>query len=403
MTSQYKRAAPAEDDSFDDGFTFKKSRNSDVKNESQYNISGYVPSPQSMELVTEFLNQVKEQENDTPTKRSLWKQESPSQRRAHENNHLKEIWNASPLAIRFDEDENQISKSSWNPGRRSSFMSRSKQESTVSRTSVAFPHPHLEPKNFYKHIMPDLPDPVRMRQLLAWCGHTIIAQKESKADIKMSKAETAAYSIQKIILKQLKDGKINTSWYTRVPSNNPVGYKRKSNPRNQRNLKLVEKYERTTAIMEKEDKAWRNMAMKLNNFHAGVLDSCPPLPKLMENDGKQNDNDLRTRFQQYYLDGISKDQLEFLNKYCTPSSTDDVDAKLVRTINSLHAKVDLLQESLTTKLHDQRTAETFGKQVLEKLTSLLDRREGTQTDISDLPTLPDSIEVLRMLANEVDT
>jgi hypothetical protein len=94
--------------------------------------------------------------------------------------------------------------------------------------------------------------------------------------------------------------------------------------------------------MEKEDKAWRNMAMKLNNFHAGVLDSCPPLPKLMENDGKQNDNDLRTRFQQYYLDGISKEQLEFLNKYCTPSSTDDVDAKLVRTINSLHAKVYII-------------------------------------------------------------
>ncbi|KAI8578847.1 hypothetical protein K450DRAFT_244799 [Umbelopsis ramanniana AG] len=333
MTSQYKRAAPAEDDSFDDGFTFKKSRNSDIKNDLN-NKSPYALSPQPMHLV----NHEREQENDTPSKRSLWKQESPLQRRTHENSHLKEIFNTTPLAIQFDDEDIHIKKSSWNPGRRSSFMSRSKQESSVSRTSVAFPHPHLEAKNFYKHIMPDLPDPVRMRQLLAWCGHTIMSQKASKADNKMSVAESAAYSIQKAILKQLQDGKINTSWYTRAPTNNPLGYKRKTNPRNQRNFKLVEKYERTTAIMEREDKAWKSMAVKLNNFHAGVLDSCPPLPKPLEKD-EHADNDLKTRFQQYYLDGISQEQLQFLNKYCTPSSTDDVDAKLVRTVNSLQAKV----------------------------------------------------------------
>jgi hypothetical protein len=177
--------------------------------------------------------------------------------------------------------------------------------------------------------------------------------------------------------------------------------------------------------MEKEDKAWKSMAVKLNNYHAGVLDSCPPLPKPLEKDGYADD-DLKTRFQQYYLDGISQEQLEFLNKYCTPSSTDDVDAKLVRTVNSLQAKVrlinhiehrwglqvtnmrtkllkvDLLQENLTAKLHDQRRAEAFGKQVLAKLTSLLDRREGIQRDISDPSTIPDPIEVLRVLANEDD-
>ncbi|CAO3696516.1 unnamed protein product [Umbelopsis ramanniana] len=397
MTSQYKRAAPAEDDSFDDGFTFKKSRNSDLKND-HATKSPYASSPQSMHLVTEE----REQENDTPSKPSYWKQESPLQRRTHENNHLKEIVNTTPLAIQFDDEDIQVKKSSWNPGRRSSFMSRSKQESSVSRTSVAFPHPHLEARNFYKHIMPDLPDPVRMRQLLAWCGHTVIAQKESKADSKMSVAETTAHTIQKAILKQLQDGKINTSWYTRAPTNNPLGYKRKTNPRNQRNLKMVEKYERTTAIMEKEDKAWKSMAMKLNIYHAGVLDSCPPLPKPAEKDGPPADDELKTRFQQYYLDGISQEQLEFLNKYCTPSSTDDVDAKLVRTVNSLQAKVDLLQESLTAKLHDQRRAEAFGKQVLEKMTSLLDKREGIQKDIADPSTIPDPIEVLRVLANEDD-
>jgi hypothetical protein len=88
--------------------------------------------------------------------------------------------------------------------------------------------------------------------------------------------------------------------------------------------------------MEKEDIAWRSVAMKLNNYHASVLDSCPPLPKASEQEG---DNSLNTRFQQYYLDGISQDQLQFLNNYCTPSSTDDIDAKMSRTVDSLEAKV----------------------------------------------------------------
>jgi hypothetical protein len=57
---------------------------------------------------------------------------------------------------------------------------------------------------------------------------------------------------------------------------------------------------------------------------------------------------------------------------------------------------------LTAKLHDQRQAEAFGKQVLEKMTSLLDKREGIQKDIADPSTIPDPIEVLRVLANEDD-
>jgi len=408
MASQYKRSAPAEEDSFDDGFTFKKSRNSEIFNERQNGGSTYIPSPKTLEEITGFLNQVMTQNKETPSKPPypMIKREqavSPSHRaRWPDPDPYTDIKDLKPLAINFDDDEHNLKDNTWNPGRRSSFMSRSKQQSSFSRTSIAFPHPHLESKNYYKHIMPDLPDPVRMRQLLAWCGNNLMDSSDPKKDKKQSKADSIAYEIQKRILGQLKDGKINTSWYTRAPVSNPMEYKRKPNPRNQRNMKLVEKYERTAGIMEKEDKAWKNVAMKLNNFHAGVLDSCPPLPKSMEKDAKESDNSLKTHFQQYYLEGISQEQLQFLNKYCTPSSTDDIDSKITRTVESLQAKVDQLQESLTAKLHDQRAAEKFGKEVLEKLSSLLDKREGVETDISEehCCPLPDTIEVLRVLANE---
>jgi hypothetical protein len=63
----------------------------------------------------------------------------------------------------------------------------------TDKNSLAFPHPHLEPKNFYKHIMPDLPDPVRMRQLLSWCGHKLLS--DPKGEGKKSPAEILGWLV----------------------------------------------------------------------------------------------------------------------------------------------------------------------------------------------------------------
>jgi hypothetical protein len=176
--------------------------------------------------------------------------------------------------------------------------------------------------------------------------------------------------------------------------------------------------------MEQEDKAWRSVAMQLNNFHAGVLDSCPPMPKALNN---EKENGLTTHFQRYYLDGISQEQRQFLDMYCTPSSTDDIDAKLIGVVESLQTKVsgqissqrlllvnlcadytpcdyqvDVLQENLTAQLHDQRNAEKLGKRILENISVLLDKRGGLYSEISEANCcpLPDTVEVLRVLAND---
>lgn len=140
------------------GVNTSLARNSDIKND-HTTKSPYASSPHLMHFITEVRphtadhaftplrcsltqnapfswKQEREQENDTPSKTLFWKQESPLQRRTQANHYLKEIVNTTPLAIQFDDEDIGIRKSSWNPGRRSSFMSRAKQESSVSRTSV---------------------------------------------------------------------------------------------------------------------------------------------------------------------------------------------------------------------------------------------------------------------------
>ena len=38
----------------------------------------------------------------------------------------------------------------------------------------ALPHPSIPSSELYKHISPDLPDPVKMKQVLVWCGQRAI-------------------------------------------------------------------------------------------------------------------------------------------------------------------------------------------------------------------------------------
>lgn len=61
----------------------------------------------------------------------------------------------------------------------------------VSRTpiilwtaSLALPHASIIPQDFYRHISPELPGPVRMKQLLAWCGRRAIDAQPSSASNK---------------------------------------------------------------------------------------------------------------------------------------------------------------------------------------------------------------------------
>ena len=42
------------------------------------------------------------------------------------------------------------------------------------------PHPDVAYEDFYKHIKADLPEPVRMKQLLAWCARRALDEQKAK-------------------------------------------------------------------------------------------------------------------------------------------------------------------------------------------------------------------------------
>ena len=45
---------------------------------------------------------------------------------------------------------------------------------------IATPHPDVAYEDFHKHIKADLPEPVRMKQLLAWCARRALDEQKVK-------------------------------------------------------------------------------------------------------------------------------------------------------------------------------------------------------------------------------
>ncbi len=77
---------------------------------------------------------------------------------------------------------------------------------------IAPPHDSIDTHVYYRHIDSEQSDPVRMRQLLLWCGQKAIKKsKEKKQDV----LEGLVTQVQDKIVQDLISKKINTSWYHR--------------------------------------------------------------------------------------------------------------------------------------------------------------------------------------------
>jgi kinetochore protein Mis13/DSN1 len=46
--------------------------------------------------------------------------------------------------------------------------------------TLALPHPDVAYEDFHKHIKVDFPEPVRMKQLLAWCARRALDEQKTK-------------------------------------------------------------------------------------------------------------------------------------------------------------------------------------------------------------------------------
>ncbi|PVV02531.1 hypothetical protein BB560_003018 [Smittium megazygosporum] len=133
----------------------------------------------------------------------------------------------------------KASKSHAPPRRRSTFGVRGKRASGIGNGYTASPHEEIETRLLYRHISPEMPEPLRLRQLLAWC-----VQRNSTPKIPSELASNKGISslAEKVItilfcfplliaLKEvfielkaaIESGVLTTSWYNRPKTEAEAG------------------------------------------------------------------------------------------------------------------------------------------------------------------------------------
>ncbi|KAG6010478.1 hypothetical protein E4U21_006480 [Claviceps maximensis] len=178
---------------------------------------------------------------------------SPTPRRPTESSKIALPMNDTPIINRNKEMRKKGGKSN----RRSSLGSRGRRASSlIDSGQSAIPHREVEPREFYKHIAGDLPEPRRMKQLLMWCGERAMPERQRGKE--NSEAVLGARAIQDQILKDFALRSDCSNWFDRdndaPPSSTAVLMP------NPRNVELDDKLVALEAKIQKlqiEKQAWQ--------------------------------------------------------------------------------------------------------------------------------------------------
>ncbi|KAJ1976885.1 hypothetical protein H4R33_006336 [Dimargaris cristalligena] len=174
--------------------------------------------------------------------------------------------------------------------RRSSFANRGKRASSQSGGTILPLDPDIDPKDFYKHISPDIPEPQRMRQLIAWCipkaGLAFPKKISDSEPIKQTMKETLRQ-----IYKAMVNKDISTSWYHRPDTFKAAessGFSKVKaqpapHPINVSNVKRKQLLEKTLERLQREERTWRRLIQQHQEQPLPVrtipsLESADPYP-----------------------------------------------------------------------------------------------------------------------------
>lgn len=141
--------------------------------------------------------------------------------------------------------------------RRSSLGTRGRRASTLIESGqTALPHRDLDAQDFYKHIASEgLPEPLRMKQLLTWCGERALPAKP-KQGVPSTDPSLGARAILDELLKEFSTRPEFTNWLARDESVAPAARVLRPNPRNIELDKKRASLEARIQRLQEEKNAW---------------------------------------------------------------------------------------------------------------------------------------------------
>ncbi|KAJ2720793.1 hypothetical protein GGI07_004397 [Coemansia sp. Benny D115] len=165
--------------------------------------------------------------------------------------------------------------------RRSTFSMRGKRASSIGGGFKALPHESVGSGDFYRHISPELPEPIRLRQLLAWSARRTTPTLEQWPE---ELPEAARRLLSDVLREAVEDmhaafekGAIATSWYHRPvdPAEAEPERPLASHPENAANAAARDELTERIRHLRDEETAWVAELRRASAAHARALDRLP--------------------------------------------------------------------------------------------------------------------------------
>ncbi|GAB5588864.1 hypothetical protein Unana1_03764 [Umbelopsis nana] len=282
-------------------------------------------------------------------------------------------------------------------GRKSSWMPQSLRASSFATSSfLDRPPPNTKPNEYYLYTSSKIPDPVRMRQVLAWCARTVSDKqwKLGRDGVISGKAASAATHIQDQLIKKLLNGQINTSWYHRplvqkepTKDGTPV-----SNPVNVKHARTLEKWQTIIDNFTAEDQMWSQTAAKYSAAHAKALDAYPRTDNVEHIPAVCHDS---------WLESLPPIEQQFVNQHCHSEDTVELLQLMSRATENLQSKIDVIEEAMQTAVAVVNKIDRTGDEILKSLSSTLNSKQygyGLQQHDRS-PLSPDPSLLLRLISS----
>ncbi|KAJ2599208.1 hypothetical protein GGF39_002333 [Coemansia sp. RSA 1721] len=173
-------------------------------------------------------------------------------------------------------------KSTMGGRRRSTFSMRGKRASSIGGGFKAVPHESVGSCDFYRHISPELPEPIRLRQLLAWSARrTAVPMDDWPEEIPDPVKKLLSDVLREAVddmHSAFEKGEIATSWYHRPVDAEAEGVDNaplQPHPENLANEKTRDALKSRISALQAENDAWVGELRRASSTHAKTLDRLP--------------------------------------------------------------------------------------------------------------------------------
>lgn len=298
----------------------------------------------------------------------------------------------------------QLRQNGGDGRRRSSLSMRGKRASSIGNGFQSLPHSDIPASEFYKHISEDLPDPVRMKQLLAWCARRSIDESKLRPKVQGSEtdeqiqAANIARTIEEEVLKDLIDNKITTSWYHQ-PDQPLNTLEKRPHPQNVNNAAKMKEMEERIAKLRAEETMWNELLAKHSQDEAASEvandDATQPIPeeRFAKNVEQLVDLD---------LDLLPAQEAEFMHSITTRSagpyeSSRGSDDWLRDAESNLEFQIDTLLHSLHQRKQYIKQVDATSTKLLESASRAMaaaEQKAGQQSHGKGIST----IDILRQIS-----